>query len=153
MPIVICFMVDQSVAGRAVAEKGVLRPIVREEGYVAFDPDSERPARPALTQNDNCKPSYSKIAGILLHRKQEHGHPERVPVSLQDLTRLMAVSGRRMPRECSPKSGCARVRLVFDVLGLSRYLRRLERGMWAFVVYPASSRERITMTKNIFAGP
>lgn len=71
-------------------------------------------------------------------------------MSLQDLTRLMAVSGRRMPRECSPKSGCARVRLVFDVLGLSRYLRRLERGMWAFVVYPASSRERITMTKNIF---
>ena len=80
----------------------------------------------------------------------ETSSAKHLPECLQDLTRVTAPGMLMATTECIVKTGCARGCAEFDAVGLSRYLRRLERGRWVFVVYPALSTERITMTKNIF---
>ncbi len=52
-----------------------------------------------LTQNDNSKPSNSNIAIVLVQRKQVRDGTERVPLSLQELTRLTGTPGGLVPGE------------------------------------------------------
>lgn len=82
-----------------------------------------------LTQNDNWREANTTAAVISYQRKMRDRQGNRLPLCLQHVTLPTRLLMQAATIERCLSMRCVRVRLVFDAVGRSRYLRRFKRGV------------------------